>query len=380
MTAMSRRLLARIAAALAAVLILTLVFVRIRYGGGDPYPDPIPGQPRFEASRLESVVALDFPPGNVAVTPGGRIFFCYHPFAQARRFVPASVFELVGGQPRAYPDADFQSRYQGVFGMTVDRENRLWMIEPASLDHARTRLLAFDLQSGGLAFEYWFPPKEAQFAQDLRVSPDGRTVYLADTGLFRFTSASLLVFDIASKTFRKVLVDEPSTRPQDWVIRTKFGPHKLAFGLITFSVGLDGIALSANGETLYFGAMSHDRLYRVPTAALLDPKLSAPDLARQVAEVGRKPLSDGIALDADGNILITDFEHGGIARMSPQGSLQSLVRSEKVIWADGVVVEPNGAILFTDSAIPAYLDPLARPPSLDKLTAARPYHLYRFLP
>lgn len=46
--------------------------------------------------------------------------------------------------------------------------------------------------------------------------------------------------------------------------------------------------------------------------------------------------------------------------------------------AAGVATAPDGEIWFTDSAIPAYIDQLARPPSLAALAKHRPYHLYRF--
>lgn len=376
----------RLAGAFAgAVLFVALlsIAVRLRYGGGERYPD-LGTAPLVAADAVTPLVALDYPPGNLAIAPDGRTFFNYHPFVKAERFSPATVFELVGGVPRPYPDAAFQARYQGVFGMTVDRQGRLWFIEPASIDHERTRLLAFDLHSNTLVFEHWFPPDQARFAQDLRVAPDGQTVYLADTGLFQFTSASLYVLDVASKTHRRVLAADPSTQPQSWVIHTRFGPHKLAFGLITFAVGLDGLELSADGAWLYYGAMSHQHLYKVPTAALRDPALSAGQLAQQLVEVGRKPLSDGITLDAEGRVLITDIEHGGLARLDPNGqpatpaTLVTLTRSPAVIWADGVALAPGGDIVFTDSAIPAYVDQLGRPPAQDKLVAGRPYHLYRF--
>ncbi len=307
----------------------------------------------------------------------GRIFFCYHPFAKAERFATPTVFELVDGAPRPYPDAAFQARYQGVFGMTVDHQQRLWFVEPASLDHDRTRLLAFDLRTNALVMEHWFPAGEARFAQDLRVSPDGQTIYLADTGLFQFTAASLIVFDVASKAHRIVLSSHSATQPQGWVIHTKLGAHKLAYGLITFAVGIDGIELSADGAWLYYGAMSHARLYKVPTAALRDPQLAPAALERQIVELGRKPLSDGITLDRAGNVLLTDIEHGGIARLDAAGRLTTLVTSLDVLWADGVVAAPNGDIVFTDSAIPAYIDQLGRPPTEASLVSARPYHIYK---
>ena len=362
-------------AGLIAFIAVALAAIKLRYGGGDTLPDRST-PPVRPASALQPLVALDFPPGNVAIAGDGRTFFAYHPFAKAERFAPATMFELVDGVPRPYPDAAFQARYQGVFGMTVDRQQRLWLIEPASLDHARTRLLAFDLRSNTVALEHWFAEGEARFTQDLRVSPDGATIYLADTGLFRFTPASLLVFDVASKTHHTVMSTVAQAQAQDWVIHTQFGAHKLAWGLVTFEVGLDGIELSPDGAWLYFGAMSNDRLYKVPTAALRD-RSTDDEIARQIVGLGPKPLSDGITLDRDGGVILTDIEHGGLARRDAQGALVTLARSPAIVWADGVVAAPDGALVFTDSAIPAYIDPLGRPPTLDRLVAGRPYRIYR---
>jgi sugar lactone lactonase YvrE len=367
---------------LVTLVVLTmagLIFVKLQYGGGKLYPD-VSTTPLIPESKVETLVSLDFPPGNVSVAANGRTFFAYHPFAQVHRFNTPSVFELVAGVPKPFPDANFQQRYQGVFGMTVDKQNRLWAIEPSGLDHEKTRLIAFDLNNNTQVFEYWFPAKEAQFAQDLRVTADGNTVILADTGLFKFTSPSLLVFDVAAKTYRKVLSTDPSTEPQDWIIRTKSGTHKLGFGLVTFSVGVDGIEISRDGNWLYFAAMTHNTLYKLPMAALLDAKLSPADLAKLITPVGQKPMSDGITVDAQGNVLMTDIENGGIASINAQGQLTTLTKSPNVIWADGIVVAPDGNVLFTDSGIPAYIDQLARPPSREKLQAAGPYAIYKFRP
>jgi sugar lactone lactonase YvrE len=376
-----RTLLKRTVLAVLILLLLVLVFAKLRYGGGQAYPD-VSTPPLVAESALETVAALDFPPGNVAVAADGRLFFNYHPFAQAHRFGKATVFELVNGKPQPYPSAEHQSKYQGVFGMTVDRQQRLWFIEPAGLDHERTRLLAFDVRTGQQVFEHWFAKGLLPFAQDLRVTADGNTVVLADTGLFKFTDPALIVFDITSKTHRTLLAQHPSLRPQDWAMRTPFGAHKLAWGLVSFVVGVDGIEISADGQWLYYAAMTHERVYRVPMSALLDVQLDAAALAARIEEVGAKPMSDGITLDAQGRLLITDIENGGIARMDVQAaaprSLQTLVKSSKVIWADGVVAAPDGQVVFTDSAIPAYIHQLAAPPSLERLTAARPYHLWRF--
>jgi sugar lactone lactonase YvrE len=93
--------------------------------------------------------------------------------------------------------------------------------------------------------------------------------------------------------------------------------------------------------------------------------------------MGAKPLSDGITFDAEGRLILTDVEHGGLMRRHGDGRLETLVSDPKILWADGVASAPDGALLFTDSAIPAYIDQLARPPSQGHLAAHRPYRLLR---
>jgi hypothetical protein len=324
------------------------------------------------------LVELDLPPGNVTSSRDGRIFFNTHPFTQSHRFTDAFLFELVGGAPRPYPDAASQADARFVFGMTVDAQNRLWLVSPATLDRDQTRIQAYDLETNRKVIDHELAPGVGRFAQDLRVSPDGQTLFLADTGAFRFTRAVILVVDVNRWSVHEVLESDASTQPQDWVIRTRQGPYRLGFGLLSFQVGVDGIALSKDGAWLYFGTMSHDTLYRVRTEHLLDSRLPPSELASRVEKVGNKPLSDGIEVAADGSVLITDVENGGVARVDPSGRLETLVRDATIVWADGVTIASNGDVLFTDSSIPAYIDPLLRPPALDRLRADKPYRIYRF--
>lgn len=362
--------------ATSALTLALLLGVRCLYGGGRPYPD-VSTPPLVPTERLEVLVETRLPMGNVTSSRGGRVFFDLHPFAEPWRFAEEAVFELVDGQARPYPDAATQVDLRGVLGMTVDAHDRLWMVAPAGTSSRATRLLAFDLATDRRIVDRPITEVAAPFAQDLRAAPDGATVYLADTGVLRFTEPAILVFDVASQTMRRVLEGHPSVRPQDWVIATRNGPHTLGYGLVTFSVGVDGLAVSHDGEWLYYAAMSHDSVYRVPTRDLRDASLSAAALGERVERVGPKPLSDGIEVDADGNVYITDVEHGGVARLDPNGALHTLIRSDEIVWADGIHLTAAATMLFTDSKIPAYIDPLTRAPTLTRLTAAAPHRIYR---
>lgn len=364
----------------ALVLVLALlVGVWALYGGGRAYPD-LSTPPRLPAGRLEVLVETPMPPGNVTGSRGGRVFFNLHPFAEPWRFVEGSVFELVDGEARPYPGPELQEALRGTLGMTVDAQDRLWLVQPAGLEGGATRLRAFDLATDTMVVDHEITEVAAPFAQDLRAAPDGATIYLADTGVLRFTEPALLVFDVASQTTRRVLSGHASVTPQDWIITTPYGPHQLAYGLVTFAVGVDGLAVSRDGEWLYYATMSHDSVYRVRTRDLRDASLSAAALGERVARVGPKPLSDGIELDAAGNLYITDIEHGGIARLGPDGTLTTEIRGDEIVWADGIHITPTGTLLFTDSEIPAYIDPLTRSPTRARIDAAAPHRIYRVVP
>ena len=65
--------------------------------------------PSLPGSALEVVVNLDFPPGNIAVSRTGRVFFTLHPDGKP----PHKVVELIDGRPTPYPSEAFQTPSAG---------------------------------------------------------------------------------------------------------------------------------------------------------------------------------------------------------------------------------------------------------------------------
>jgi sugar lactone lactonase YvrE len=350
------------------------VIVRLRYGGGRPYPD-VTGSPRIPDQQLETVLGYSEPIGNVAVSGDGRIFFTVHPEARAPG---AKLLEWVNGTARPYPDAASQDQlFETPLGVVVDRFGRLWVVDHGRHGFGTPRLLAFDLVTGDIVHDHRFDKRAAprgSFLQDLQVSPDGRTVFIADVSFWRRRPA-IVVHDVVSGVDRRVLEHHPSVTAQDWIITTPAKRMVFFGGLAAMKPGVDGIAISTDGSWLAYGAMSHDTLFRVPTAALLDRTLDDASLAARIEPLGRKPLSDGLSADLEGGIWITDVEHGAVLRLAPDGDLETWVKTSRIRWADALSFGPGGWLYLADSAIP---EQVMRTRS--HIASQAPYFVFRFHP
>ena len=358
--------------ALLGLIVLLLIIVRLTIGGGEDYED-LSTEALFSENQLEVVATMDMPLGNPAVSADGRIFFNLHPLAEPEG---DTVFEWINGQAVPYPDAEFQTNFRSVLGMYIDNQNRLWTLDNSSLNQGSSRLLAFDLESNEVVHDHTFG-KGFDFLNDLQVSPDGETIFFSDPGLFFLNPPAIVVYDIASGETRRLLENHDSVIAQKWNVQADGKPLWLVPGLLPFRLGIDGIALSKDGQWLYYGGITHDTLFRIRTADLLDQSLTDDALAERIEPVGQKPLSDGFSADIENNIYITDVEHQGIARMAPNGQLQTLIRDERVRWADGISFGPDGLVYFTDSAIPYIFGSLPTA-SQASIKANAPYHLFRF--
>jgi sugar lactone lactonase YvrE len=367
-----KQFLARLVVGFLVFLALLVAVLHLRYGGGEPYPD-LSSTPMFDEDTLEVVVTSPEPIGNHAVSADGRVFYTIHPES---RPTGAKLLEWVDGAPKAFPSDDAQTFFETPLGVAIDRQNRLWTIDHGNHGTGKARLLAFDLSTGEVVHDHVFDSSVAQlgsFLQDLQVDSTGEHVFIADVSFWR-KNAGLVVYDVESGKARRVLDSDPSVSAQDWLIRN---PTKdmVFFGVVVLKPGVDGIAIDRSDEWLYYGAMAHDTMYRIKVADLLDDSLSPGALAARVEAVGAKPLNDGLSTDNDGNLLITDVEHNAVIRMKPDGELTTLIRSDRIRWADALSYGPEGWLYVADSAIP---DQMLQ--SKAHMAASAPYHIFRFKP
>ena len=348
--------------------------LRLYFGGGTPYAN-LTEAPAIGEPGLETVLEHPDPIGSVAVSADGRVFFTSHPLARPNG---PRLFEWRDGRAQAFPAADIQAAvFETPFGLAIDRQNRLWVIDPARQGLGRPRVVAIELASGLVVHEHVFPRETAprgSLLYELQVDASGRVVYIADGSFWRKRPA-LVVYDTATRRSRRVLEGHGSLRAQDWLIRTPVREMRFAGGLIPMKPALRGIALDPTGQWLHFGAMTNDTLYRVPTSTLLEPTLSNGDIAENVEALGRKPLSNGLSADLYGNVYITDVEHGAVLRMAPGGQLSTIVKSPRIRWAESLSFGRDGWLYVADSALPEVL--LKRRAEIED---RGPYQVYRFRP
>ncbi|MGH7502013.1 MAG: SMP-30/gluconolactonase/LRE family protein [Longimicrobiales bacterium] len=369
-----RRFFRRFFGVVLGLVVAIALAVRVLYGGkGEAYED-LTGPPLLAETALELVASTSQPPGNLAVAPDGRLFFTIHPESRPDSL---KLVEWVDGKAVPYPDLERQSLFDTPLGVRIDRQNRIWVLDHAHHGIGQPRLFAFDLATGETVHDLVIDRDAApigSFLNDLAIDPAGETIYIADVSFLR-KSPAIVVLDVASGGTRRILEKHRSVKAQDWLIETPERPMAWLGGLLTLEAGVDGIALSRDGEWLFYAAMNHSHAFRLRVADVKSDVLNAPGLAANAEAFGRKPLSDGLTTDLNGNLLITDVEHGAVHRLSPSGQLETLIRSTRIRWADGLSYGPDGWLYLTDSAIP---DQMLR--SKAHIVFSAPYSIYRFRP
>lgn len=114
----------------------------------------------------------------------------------------------------------------------------------------------------------------------------------------------------------------------------------------------DGIAISNDGETLYYCPINGTKLYAVSTAMLKDRSKSDAQVAATVRAVTGKMPSDGLESDAAGNVYMTDPVTDSIHRWNPKtGLTDTLAHDPRILWPDTMSLAGDGYLYFTSNQL-----------------------------
>ncbi|WP_342167332.1 L-dopachrome tautomerase-related protein [Methylobacterium sp. SD21] len=334
--------------------------------------DPAAGQ-----GKLTQVASFGHQVTGITVSRDGRMFVNFPRWSED---APVSVAELKDGKPVAYPDEEWngwrnakkdevdpKTHFVCVQSVVADGQDRLWVVDAAAPAMAHVvkdgpKLVGIDLKTNKVVKTIPFDTgtvMQASYINDVRISPDGKTAYLTDSG----AEGALIVVDLDSGAAKRLLSGHPSTMPDKSVTVQYDGkPLRRPDGRgVEFSA--DGIALSPDGKTLYWQAIKGKTLYSLPTDALtgwatasfVPEMLSDKTLTGKIATVGENGVADGLLIARkDGRMYVTSPQDNAVKvrdLSKANAPLMTLVQDERLRWPDTFSEGPDGTIYFTTSHI-----------------------------
>jgi sugar lactone lactonase YvrE len=315
-------------------------------------------------SRLQSVASFEHQVTGVTVAPDGRIFVNFPRWTED---TPVSVAELKSdGSIRPYPDDEWNAwrntrmseispndHFVCVQSVVADRRGSLWVVDPAAPGAEKTvkggpKVVEIDLQSNKV--KRIFPmgaevAGPASYLNDIRIAPDGRFAYLTDSG----SPGGLVVLDIGSGQAWRVLSGDPSTQVEpDVTVVTDGKPLRRPDGRQPL-FNADSLALSKDGSTLYWQALTGKTLYRLPTASIQNAAAAAQARPQKVATT--EPV-DGLWTGENDEIYLSSLADNAVKVLNPaDGSVRQLLADSRLRWPDTFSQGPDGAIYVTASHI-----------------------------
>ncbi|WP_175798575.1 L-dopachrome tautomerase-related protein [Burkholderia ambifaria] len=328
-------------------------------GGGDPAP--------FAGSFNAPIAGIHFDARGAAYVSTPRFVAASTPATLSRLDTrsttgPARLTPFPSTDGNAISTAPAE-HLRNVLGFYVDRTNDwLWALDmgfvagESEAPPGAQKIVVFDLKSGRIVKRIGLDrvaDRAGSFLNDIVVDERLRVAYVSDSGSRSApdNKVGLIVADFASGTARRVLDGHPD-------LQVEAGVKVVSHGVEVWPgkpllIGINGIALSPDGATLYWTVTTGTRVRSVPTAVLRRHGSTDEQIAAEIRDLGAVGgNTDGMVTDSRGALYITDVTHNGIVKYEPRTKSMSLIASDDgVHWPDTPALLPNGDLVFTSSAL-----------------------------
>ncbi|KAI9664689.1 MAG: hypothetical protein M1821_006136 [Bathelium mastoideum] len=302
-----------------------------------------------EDPRINIEAVLDVPTNGASTTPDGRIFFVLARVDGSSG--PQLVeFDRSTNSTTAFPNEEWNSypeskdpatHFLGVNSQRIGPDGNLYVVDkgatsfgtPVDLPYG-PKLVQIDLQSNAVSRIYSIgnATRSNSLLDDVRFHNSTGKAYLTDAG-----SGGIIVLDLTSGATVRVLDGDIST--------TEYMPVS-AEGQIVYVgdkpwyVPTDQLEVSPDGTYFYYqpssGGMSRIKTQWLDEAFYNSSLNSNAILGQYVEPYAFTTPTGGTAIDADGNIYASDVDSQRIIKISPNGTMTTLVQDPRLLWVDAM--------------------------------------------
>lgn len=308
--------------------------------------------------RIQVALTLDTPCNGVSTTEDGRLFVLYARVDGTQAQGLPEVVEWVNGTGVPYPDASWNS-YAGpdsdsdpattlvrVNSQRVDRDGNLWLVDTGSPGFGTPvilpegpKLVVVDTHTDEVKRVY--PMGNVTLSKslldDVRFDATGSRAYLTDAG----AGGALIVLDLESGRAVRLLEGDLSVG----AFTPTSGEGKLMYSSTGEAqyIYADQLEVSPDGKWFYYqpasGGMSRIETQFLDQAFYNSSMASLSVLSQYVEPYALTPSTGGTAIDAEGNIYVSDTDRQAIEKVYPNGTRTTLVQDERLLWIDAMWVD-----------------------------------------
>ena len=314
--------------------------------------------------RLILITQFEHQVTGVAATEDGRIFVNFPRWTDD---APISVAEVLpDGGLRPYPDERWNSwrnakanelpveeYFVCVQSIVPDRQGNLWVLDPGAPGNEKIlpgapKLVKIDLATDTVVKTILVSDDVAlqgTYLNDIRFSNDGRTGYITDSG----TRGAIIVIGLESGDGFRALDGHVSTQVDKAVkVELDGEPLRRPDGRQP-AFAADGIAISQDGATLYWQALTGKTLYAIATDQLR-PDVSDEDRAAAVKTIAETHVADGYWINRDGTFFLTSPTDYSVTKLAGD-KVEMVLTDERLRWPDTFSEGPDGRMYLTASHI-----------------------------
>jgi len=319
------------------------------------------------AGKIETVALFNGPmPTGVAISKHGRLFVNFPRWGDQ---VDYTVAEVIDGKTVPFPNANINAYQEGnqadhlvaVQSVVVDPKDRLWILDTASIKMGEPlangpKLICVDLKDNQVVQTIHFPENVAlktTYLNDVRFDLNrGKAGYAFITDSSDKGANGIIVVDLATGESWRKLNDHPSTKADPNFVPSVEGEFLMVREAgkpeEPIKMGSDGIAIDVKKGLLFYCPLASHKLYSVKIDALVDRNLTDEQVAQTIRELPQRDFaSDGLECAPDGTLILTDYEHNAIRKLTPDGTYETIASDARMIWPDSMSVSTGGQIYFT---------------------------------